>query len=338
MIRGRSNLPFKPGIMALMAASIVIAGGLFERGLPASVEKGAPLIDVRQSIERLRGHLEALTVTIGERSVYTPENLRRAREYIEAAYRECGLTVATEPYRFGDLAVANVIARIDFRDKPARHYLLGAHYDSVEGTVGADDNVSAVAVQLETARNLSALPGREKLDLSVTFVSFALEESPTFATAYMGSKVHARGMKERGEKIDGMICLEMVGYTCRQPGCQSYPFPLMFMGYPKEGDFIGIVGNARSRDLTGSLLKAFRQNPNLPAIPLTVPMNGWVMPSVRLSDHSAFWDEGFKAVMVTDSAFFRNPHYHLPTDTMETLDYPFMAELVESLVTFFGTP
>ncbi|MEJ2428332.1 MAG: M28 family peptidase, partial [Deltaproteobacteria bacterium] len=134
-----------------------------------------------------------------------------------------------------------------------------------------------------------------------------------------------------------MLCLEMVGYTCHQKGCQDYPFPVMFMNYPKEGNFIGIVGNLKSTGLTNSLYQAFQKNRDLPVIKLTVPLGGWLMPSVRLSDHGPFWDQGYKAVMITDSAFYRNPHYHLPSDTMEKLDYKFMAELVESLVLFFST-
>jgi len=160
--------------------------------------------------------------------------------------------------------------------------------DSVSGTVGADDNGSAVAVQLETARYLASLKNSQDLDLSVKFVSFTLEEPPFFDTPHMGSRVYAGKAKDTGEKIDGMICLEMVGYTCHEPGCQSYPFPLMFFDYPKTGSFIGIVGNLSSRDLTRSLFNAFERNSRLPVIKLTVPLGGWLMPSIRLSDHSAF--------------------------------------------------
>ena len=151
----------------------------------------------------------------------------------------------------------------------------------------------------------------------------------------MGSRVYARKAKREKEKTDGMICLEMVGYTCHQPGCQGYPFPLMFLGYPKQGDFIGIVGNFSSRRFTASLFKAFGKNPDLPVVKLTVPLGGFMLPSVRLSDHAPFWDRGFKAVMITDTAFNRNPHYHKASDTMEKLDYGFMAQLVESLLLFF---
>lgn len=290
-----------------------------------------PLDDVQQA---LREHVHALTVTIGERSVSKPLNLAKTQHYVTSAFEAAGLPVEMEPFRYDDLSVANVIARVEPEGRPNRRYVLGAHSDSVSGTVGADDNASAVAVLLETARQLAVLARRHQLNVSVTCVAFALEEPPVFSTRHQASKVHAEGMRRRGETIDGMLCLEMVGYTCREKGCQHYPFPLNFMGYPKQGDFIGIVGDFASRGLTRSLVRAFKQNPALPAIPLTVPLSGWLMPSVRLSDHASFWDEGYRAVMITDSAFFRNPHYHLPSDTAETLDYTFMAELTRSLLLF----
>jgi Zn-dependent M28 family amino/carboxypeptidase len=264
-----------------------------------------------------------------------PENLNKTVEYILSFYKEIGLQAWSEPYDYQGFEVANVVTEISSGPNPARRYLLGAHYDSVAGTVGADDNASAVAVQLETARYLKELFGREKLDLSVKLVSFALEEPPAYRTRFMGSRVYAKKANKEKEKIDGMICLEMVGYACYEPGCQNYPFPLGFFGYPKAGNFIGIVGNFKSGGFSKALITEFQKNIELPVVKLTVPFNGWILPSVRLSDHASFWDQGYKAVMVTDSAFFRNPHYHTPADTMEKLDYRFMAELVESLLLFF---
>jgi hypothetical protein len=299
-------------------------------------EKG--MIDVKQTMSRLEEHVRELTVVIGERSVATPGNLKRAEEYISAVYENMGLPVEREACPYGSLQVANVISRVDLGADsviPAVRYLLGAHYDSVEGTVGADDNASAVAVQLEVARNLFRLPKGGHRSVSIKFVSFALEEPPVFGTRFQGSAVHARNARARGEVIDGMLCLEMVGYTCREPGCQGYPFPVNWMGYPKTGDFLGIVGNFPSRPFTRSLIEAFGRNSDLPAVSLSVPFNGWLLPAVRLSDHASFWDQGYRAVMITDSAFFRNPHYHLPSDTLDKLDFRFMAELVESLMVFF---
>ncbi|MGD9332320.1 MAG: M28 family peptidase, partial [Desulfobacterales bacterium] len=233
--------------------------------------------------------------------------------------------------------VSNIVGSLQPVVNPRRHYVLGAHYDSVSGTVGADDNASAVAVMLETARAMQKTASDGKNGLRLTFVAFALEEPPVYGTRYMGSRVFATQAKAENETIDGMICLEMVGYACHEPGCQHYPFPLQFMGYPKAGNFIGIVGNVKSSGFTRRLRQRFQSNPNLPVVTLTVPLNGWVMPSVRLSDHASFWSKGYKAVMVTDGAFFRNPHYHRPSDTMETLDFDFMTELVVSLTHFFST-
>jgi hypothetical protein len=293
------------------------------------------MIDIQQTGERLEAHLRALTEIIGERSVRFPENLTKTAEYIQSFYEDTGIAVHREPYDYSDFKVANVVAEISSGPPPSRRYLLGAHYDSVSGTIGADDNASAIAVQLETARGLKELLGQESLDLAVTFVSFALEEPPAYGTRYMGSRVYAKKARNEQKKIDGMICLEMVGYACYEPGCQQYPFPLGFFGYPKEGNYIGIVGNFKSGGFTKTLFKALQKNPELPVIKLKIPFNGWILPAVRLSDHASFWDQGFKAVMITDTAFFRNPHYHRSSDTMEKLDYRFMAELVESLLLFF---
>lgn len=295
------------------------------------------MIDKPKTVVRLKKHLEILTQKIGERSVYRPENLRKTEMYIKSFYERMNLTSQSSTYQYQDLEVSNIVSEISFGRTPAKRYILGAHYDSVAGTVGADDNASAIAVQLEVARQLKEQTGRRDLDLSVRFVSFALEEPPVYGTRFMGSRVYARRARKEKEKIDGMICLEMVGYTCHEPGCQDYPFPLKFLGYPETGNFIGIVGNFSSLGFTRALTGAFKKNRNLPVVKLTVPFSGWILPSVRLSDHASFWDQGYKAVMVTDSAFYRNPHYHLLSDTMDKLDYPFMAELVESLLIFFNS-
>jgi hypothetical protein len=295
-----------------------------------------PLIDIPRTIERLKSHLYELTEVIGERSLRVPENLDKSAEYIQSFYQDIGVAALhDEPYDYKGLKAANVVATISSGPNAARRYLVGAHYDSVAGTVGADDNASAIAVQLEVARNVKILFNQKPYDLSVKFVSFALEEPPVYGTQFMGSRVYAKKARQAQEKIDGMICLEMVGYTCHEPGCQRYLLPLRFMGFPKEGNFIGIVSNFKSGDFAEGLRQSFETNKELPVVKLKVPFNGWIIPSVRLSDHASFWDQGYKAVMITDSAFLRNPHYHLPTDTMETLDFQFMAELVESILLFF---
>jgi len=329
------NIVQRMRLQTLAAVIVILASWLLAATGNALMEKEAALCGIVETSERLRRHLMELTVKIGERSVYFPENLLNAAEYIETSYRAMGLEVERQEYSYADMTAVNIVSSIDFSEKPTRTYVLGAHYDSVDGTVGADDNASAIAVQIETARRLVQLREKGKMNLRVVFVSFALEEPPVFSTAFMGSRIFARRLRETKTDIEGMICLEMVGYTCDIPGCQGYPLPFFFRNYPDTGNFIGIVGNFKSRGFTSSLMKAFASNPRLPAMSLTVPFNGWILPAVRLSDHASFWDMGYKAVMVTDTAFFRNPHYHLASDTMETLDYHFMASLVDSLVIFF---
>jgi len=298
-------------------------------------DKDVSMLDIQQVSARLKVHLTVLTRAIGERSVYRPENLKKAQDYIHSIFRDIGLYPRRQTYQYEQMEVANVEAEVSAGINPSKRYVLGAHYDSVDGTVGADDNASAVAVMLETARQLTSLKSDQFPDISVKFVAFALEEPPVYGTRLMGSRVYARNAGKTKEKIDGMVCLEMVGYTCHTPGCQDYPFPLMYFGYPQKGNFIGIVGNFKSRRFARGLAQAFLNNPELPVVSLTVPLNGWILPSVRLSDHASFWDEGFKAVMITDSAFYRNPHYHLLSDAMDTLDFNFMSRLVQSLLLFF---
>jgi hypothetical protein len=330
------NLYMMAGLALVLCclAPLGIAGDSVHAGNTTPAPGAKNMVDIHATEARLRGHLKALTVDIGERSVLIPGNLKKTADYIRDFYQAIGLLARLEPYDYHGFQVANVVAEVQLNPNPARRILIGAHYDSVAGTVGADDNASAVAVQLEAARQVAALKESKNLDLAVVFVSFALEEPPAFGTRYMGSRVYAEQARRRNERIDAMLCLEMVGYTCAEAGCQSYPFPLMFFGYPPEGNFIGIVGNFESRGLTRGIFNSFRKNPDLPVIKLTVPFNGWILPAVRLSDHASFWDADFQAVMITDSAFYRNPHYHLPSDRPESLDYRFMAELVKSLATF----
>ena len=175
----------------------------------------AYMVDTHATEARLRDHLKALTVIIGERSVRIPANLKKTADYVRDFYEGIGVEARLEPYDYYGLEVSNVVAEVRFRPNPVNRILIGAHYDSVAGTVGADDNASAVAVQLEIARQVRALKGNKDLDLAVVFVSFALEEPPAYGTQFMGSRVYAEQARRRGERIDVMLCLEMVGYSCR---------------------------------------------------------------------------------------------------------------------------
>lgn len=274
--------------------------------------------------DSLRKHVEVLTVDIGPRAPSFGDNLLRAERYIKREFERAGLEVSEQAYDCDGLRVANLIATLPAAVGASTYYVVGAHYDTVPSTPGADDNASAVSVMLELARRMSSRP----LPISVRFVAFTLEEPPNFMTRRQGSRVFVRERKRTGDRIAGAVVLEMVGYTSPR---QDYPLVLHWAGYPNHGEFIGIVGNSASRRFGRAVLKGFRNNPHLPVESLFVPVNGWILPVTRLSDHASFWDAGLPALMVTDTAFLRNPNYHLPTDTVETLDFAFMAALVKSL-------
>jgi Zn-dependent M28 family amino/carboxypeptidase len=199
---------------------------------------------------------------------------------------------------------------------PDRVYILGAHYDTVSGSLGADDNASGVAVLLEVGRNIQTVP----LECTVRLIAFSLEEYD-----YVGSTHYVGNLRKGEEKILGMISLEMVGFTGLK---QDYPPYINPKYYPNVGDFIAIIGNERSKELLEKVRGSFKDHMSqLPLEFLLVPGNGEGMEEVRLSDHSTFWDQGFPALMITDTAFLRNPNYHLPSDRMETLDLEFMKKV-----------
>jgi Zn-dependent M28 family amino/carboxypeptidase len=278
----------------------------------------------------LTAHLRYLSKDLGDRSIYNPENLKAAEEYVLENFHRLGYTPRRQTFICERQEVSNIIAG---DRNPRGYYILGAHFDTVAGTPGADDNASGVAVLLEVARLAKSLP----LPRSWTFIGFTTEEPPPFFTPYMGSRVYAKEAKKNKEKILGMLCLEMVGYYRQEPDSQTLPLSLKLMGYPTTGNFIGLVSDGRSKPLMTRLDQAIKQGCRLPSVTLAVPLGGHLLPEVRLSDHANFWDEGFPAIMLTDTAFFRNPHYHGPGDVMENLDLDAMTELTLGLVHFLRT-
>ncbi|GAB4256700.1 M28 family peptidase [Deferrisoma sp.] len=272
----------------------------------------------------LRAHVEELAVRIGPRSAEEPEALARAREYIAGILRDAGYVPRYQDVPYGGRTYHNVIATLPGRDEAAGVVVAGAHYDTVWGTPGADDNASAVAVLLEAAK---ALAGR-RFRLPVEFAFFTLEEPPVFPSRAMGSAVYASALRATGREVAAMLCLEMVGYYPGSQGRQAFPFPLMGWFYRSVPDFVAVVGNWRSRGLVREVAAAFRAASALPVETLAA---GRFVPGIDFSDHRWFWAMGWPAVMVTDTAFYRNPHYHRPTDTPDTLHYGAMAELVEGV-------
>lgn len=291
-------------------------------------EPPLPETPERQAVRaRLLQHLSYLSVTLGERSIYRPQNLRAAEDYVFRAFQELGYPVARQVFLCHKQEVANVIAG---QVKPAGYYILGAHFDTVAGSPGADDNASGVAVMLEVARLVKDTP----LPRPWVFIGFTTEEPPVFGTLYMGSDIYARRARREGHRILGMLCLESVGYFRPEPDTQVIPLPLKFLGYPTTGNFLGLISDRRSKALMVRLKAALIAEGTLPVETLAVPLGGYLVPETRLSDHANFWDQGYPAVMLTDTAFLRNPHYHTERDRLETLDLTAMVELTLGLARF----
>ena len=279
---------------------------------------------------RLREIVEVLCNKIGPRSIYNYNALRESAEYIKNQIKSYGLDFNTQIYSVSaGKNVENIMVFLNGApEKP--YYLVGAHYDTVNTTPGADDNASAVAVTLEVLR---AVVGKVKKP--VAFVFFTLEEPPFFGTPNMGSRRFVSWAKRNKHVILGALVLEMVGYYCYTPGCQKAPPFIRFIKHvPDTGDFIGIIGDSKSKALVKKLTEAFSRVQGLKVETLVVPVRGFILPQTRLSDNASFWDKGYPAVMITDTAYFRNPYYHTPFDTPEKLDYQKMALLVEGIKEF----
>ena len=271
----------------------------------------------------LRRHVERLAGEIGERHVQRPEALHAAERYIIETLRAAGHEVTRQRYEAQGVDCANLEITIPGRRRAGEIVLAGAHYDTVPGSPGADDNASGVAAILELARLLrEAQPAR-----TIRLVAFVNEEPPFFFWGEMGSKVYARAARDRGDDIRVMLSLEMLGCFSDRKGSQNYP-PLLGHFYPEQGNFIAFVSNLRSRRALRQVFAAFRASSEFPAEKLAAPA---LVPGVAWSDQLSFWREGYPAAMVTDTAFFRYRHYHQPTDTAEKLDYPRMAAVVAGL-------
>ena len=272
---------------------------------------------------RLAGHVGTLAGAIGERHVGRPRALRAAEAYVHEGLAALAFDVERQAYDVAGVECANLAVTIRGTRDPETIVLAGAHYDTVPGSPGADDNASGVAAILELANMLRDAPPARTLRL----VAFVNEEPPFFPFGPMGSRVYARAARGRGENIVAMLSLEMLGFYADAPGSQRYP-PLIGRFYPKRADFIAFVSNLRSRHTLRAAVQAFRQGSDMPAESLAAPA---IVPGVSWSDQRSFWKEGFRALMVTDTAFYRNPHYHRASDTPDTLDYARMARVVVGL-------
>ncbi len=319
-------------LIALAVAVPVLAALLltgYAAWMPGRSHQGPlpPLSPAEQAVEeRLRRHVHTLAGEIGERNWMHYEGLEAARDYIADELRGMGYAVELLAYEFKGEIFHNVEAVLPGTDPAGKCLVVGAHYDSVEGSPGANDNASGVAVMLELARELRGRP----LPRTLRFVAFANEEPPFFNTGEgMGSVEYVRSLPLRGIEAAAMLSLETVGYYREEPGSQLYP-PLLNLFYPSRGDFIAFVGNFPSRSLVRKSIGAFRREAGLPSEGISIFSS---LPGIAWSDHRSFWHAGIPALMVTDTALFRDPQYHAPGDTPERLDFARMARLVTGLET-----
>ena len=272
--------------------------------------------------DELRADVQKLAGDIGERNVPRYPALLAAAEFIEKSFAAAGLQPRRDSYDVRGRACHNIETEI--RGSAPEIVVVGAHYDSVYGAPGANDNATGVAGVLALARRFASTHPEKTL----RFVSFVNEEPPYFQTSEMGSLVYAGRCKQRGDRIIAMISLETIGYFADKPHSQTYPSPGLGAFYPNKGNFIGFVSDLGSRRLLKRALKTFRGTAKVPSEGATVPR---FLPGTGWSDHWAFWQHGYPAIMITDTALFRYQHYHLPTDTPDKLDYDRFALVVSGM-------
>jgi len=314
----------------LMLVLVAIPAPLFFFTWMPGTSYGGPLHPLEENelaaLSRLREHVTVLAGEIVARDTSHPPDLERAAGFLRGVWRDQGFEVSEQPYRAGPVEVANLEVELPGASIPEEVVIVGAHYDSYLGWPGADDNASGIAALLELSRRF-APASRAAPRRTLRFVAFTNEEPPHFQGDTMGSLVYARRCAERGEEVVAILSLETLGYFDDAPGSQHYPWPLGLF-YGDRGDFVAFVGDTSSRDLVHRVIARFRAGQYLPsegvAAPTSIPGIGW-------SDHWSFTQVGYPAVMVTDTAPFRNPNYHTERDTPETLDYSRLTRVVAGL-------
>lgn len=278
-----------------------------------NISKPAPLSsDELMLREELRADVQKLAGEIGERNMWHYPQLNAAVDFIEDSFSRAGLRPRRDTYEVRGQACHNIETEI--RGAHPEIILIGAHYDSVFGSPGANDNGSGVAALLALARHFAGKTTQHTL----RFVAFVNEEPPYFLSGEMGSDIYAGGCKTRRDKISAMISLETIGYFSDAPGSQNYPSPGLGLFYPKVGNFIGFVSNVHSRALLRRVVALFRKHAKIPSEGAALPA---FIPGVSWSDQRSFWRHGYPGIMVTDTAPFRYPYYHSAEDTPDKLDY-----------------
>ncbi len=300
---------------------IAVSSVVYVESMPGKSYKGSlqPLSEGEGLLKQnLKRHVVKLSLEIGHRDTDHPAGLEGSVGYIRDVLVQYGYSVKFQDYTVRNTNVKNIEVQIDGASDEV--IVVGAHYDSVRGSPGANDNASAVAATLELAR----MHAGKKHRRTVRFVLFVNEEPPYFETEDMGSRVYAREAKKRGDKIVGMISLETIGFYSDSHNSQKYPSILGYF-YPDTANFIGFIGNISSRGLLYRCIKTFRNTTAFPSVGTVAP--AWI-PGIGWSDHWSFWKEDYPAIMITDTAPFRYIHYHNMTDTPDKIDFDKTARVV----------
>ena len=309
-------------IIVVIACCLLILWWMIAR--PIISNESAPQAENRINPETLRTHVEVLSNRFVPRDDDHPENLHKVAQYIATELRSTSARVSDQDFTVDSTAYKNVIA--EYGPESPDIIVVGAHYDTAGDQPGADDNASGVAGLLELGRLLSRVTLRSKLVL----VAYALEEPPHFRTKNMGSAVHAKSLRERGVSVKLMISLEMIGYFSDNENSQSFPIGLLRLFYPSRGNFILVVDKVFSNHAR-QVKKWMSAASDLPVYSINAPS---IIPGVDFSDHLSFWNQGYPAVMVTDTAFYRNNAYHSRMDTADRLDYGKMAKVINGIFTY----
>ncbi len=278
----------------------------------------------KSSSVRLKEILVHLSETIGERNLRKPEKLNEAADFIFKSFAKSGYSPERQTFQVAGMECVNIVVEVKGTTYPDEIILAGAHYDSVQGSPGANDNGTGTAALLLIAEKLRD----KKFARTLRFVAFSNEEPPYFQRdGYMGSWVYAKACRERGDDLQVVISLETMGYFTDEPQSQKYP-PLLAALYPSTGNFIGFVSNLESRQLLQDTFIKFRKHCQIPSERAALPGE---LQGVGWSDHWSFWQEGYQGIMVTDTALFRYPHYHLDTDTVDKIDFDRYSQVVDGL-------
>ena len=313
-------------VFLIIVCGVVFIAGCAMIWMPGKGYSGAlPPLSAAQTALRdaLRSDLEKLAGEISERNVFKYENMNAAADFIEASFSGAGHKVTRQSYEADKRIFYNIEAELPGTDRRDEIVVVGAHYDSVPGAPGANDNGTGMVAVMAMAR---AFAGKRP-SRTVRFVAFANEEPPYFQTPKMGSRVYAKRCRERNENIVAMFTPETIGYFDDTPGSQEYPWPFSLF-YPSTGNFVAFVGNYSSRKCVRKSIAAFRNGVDFPSEGAALPE---FIPAAGLSDHWAFWQEGYPGFMVTDTAFYRYCHYHTSEDTVDKIDFDRLARVVEGL-------